>query len=135
MKKSKSDVSSGAPTFCELSIWKFYQWAAIVFPIVLMVSHWGIFYVFSLNTQEVLHYPEANEICIAWIYTFLFMEKNWLTKEETSKELGISTSTFDRMILNGLPSKGKKIIHQRKLFWKHDEVEQLKHLSLLNARH
>ena len=95
--------------------------------------------------KEMIRHNECSKTDIAYFCNLSQYEldrrgasiekKNWLTKEEASKELGISTSTFDRMILKGLLSKGKKIIHQRKLFWKHDEVEQLKHLSLLNARH
>lgn len=60
-------------------------------------------------------------------------KKEWFTKKEVSKELSVSTSTIDRMILKGLLSKGKKILHQHSLVWKVDEVEQLKHLMLLRA--
>lgn len=75
MTKDSIEEGEGnnVPTLSERSIWKFYQWAAVIFPVTLMLSHWSIFYVFSQNTQEVMHYPEENEICIAWIYTFLFM--------------------------------------------------------------
>ena len=38
-----------------------------------MLSHWCIFYVFSQNTQELMKYSEQNEICIVWIYVFLFL--------------------------------------------------------------
>ena len=38
-----------------------------------MLSHWCIFYVFSQNTQELMKYSDQNEICIAWIYVFLFL--------------------------------------------------------------
>lgn len=61
------------PTLSERTIWKGYQWGAVILPIVIMLSHWYIFYVFSKNTQEVLKYPEANEICIAWIYSLLYL--------------------------------------------------------------
>lgn len=61
------------PTLSERTIWKGYQWGAVILPIMIMLSHWYIFYVFSQNTQEVLKYPEANEICIAWIYSLLYL--------------------------------------------------------------
>lgn len=64
---------SGMPTQGERNIWKFYEWAVVLAPIVIMLSHWCIFYSFSQNTQEVLSYPEANEICIAWIYSMLYL--------------------------------------------------------------
>ena len=32
-----------------------------------------LFYVFSKNTQEVMKYSESNEICIAWIYSILYL--------------------------------------------------------------
>lgn len=72
MKKDKDKVS-GMPTASERTIWIFYQWAAIVAPIVLMFSHWYIFYVFSQNNYELLHYSSANEVCIAWIYSILYL--------------------------------------------------------------
>lgn len=61
------------PTICERRIWKFYEWAVVVAPVMLMLSHWYIFYVFSLNSHELMHYSEANEPCIAWIYSVLFL--------------------------------------------------------------
>lgn len=60
-------------------------------------------------------------------------KKEWLTKKEVSEELSISTSTIDRMIMKGLLSRGKKILHQTRLVWKVDEVEQLKCLMLLKS--
>lgn len=71
-KQSKND-GSNAPTLCERTIWKFYEWAVIVAPILLMLSHWYIFYVFSQNSHELMHYSDANEICIAWIYTTIYL--------------------------------------------------------------
>lgn len=65
--------NGGMPTMGERSIWKFYEWAVIVAPILLMLSHWYIFYVFSQNSHELLRYSEANEICIAWIYSILYL--------------------------------------------------------------
>lgn len=61
-------------------------------------------------------------------------KKEWLTKKEASEELGVSTSTFDRMILKGVLPRGKKVIHQKSLVWKCDEIEQLKQLMLLNVK-
>lgn len=61
------------PTVCERRIWKFYEWAVVLAPIMLMLSHWYIFYVFSQNNHELLEYSEANEVCIAWIYTILYL--------------------------------------------------------------
>lgn len=61
-------------------------------------------------------------------------KKGWLTKIEASQELGVSTSTFDRMILKGILPRGKKIVHQKSLVWKCDEIEQLKRMMLLNVK-
>lgn len=64
---------SSMPTFNEWIIWRFYEWAVIIAPIVLMLSHWYVFYVFSQNNQELLQYSASNEVCIAWIYTILYL--------------------------------------------------------------
>ena len=64
---------SSMPTFNEWIIWRFYEWAVIIAPIVLMLSHWYVFYVFSQNNQELLQYSSSNEVCIAWIYTILYL--------------------------------------------------------------
>lgn len=69
----EDNENDGMPTICERRIWKFYEWAVIVAPILLMLSHWYIFYVFSQNTHELMHYSEENEICIAWIYSILYL--------------------------------------------------------------
>ena len=69
----ESDNGSSMPTASERTIWTFYQWAVIFAPIVLMLSHWYIFYVFSQNNYELMHYSPANEVCIAWIYTILYL--------------------------------------------------------------
>ena len=63
----------GVPTPNEKFIWVFYEWAVIIAPIVLMLSHWYVFYVFSQNNHELLNYSSANEVCIAWIYTILYL--------------------------------------------------------------
>lgn len=72
MKEVKEKKEGGAPTLFERSIWKGYGWAAMIVPLLLMLSHWGIFYLFSLNQHEVMNYPEANEICIAWLFFIVF---------------------------------------------------------------
>lgn len=69
---SKNDEAK-MPTLRERRIWKFYEWAVIVAPVLIMLSHWYIFYVFSQNNHELMHYPKENEICIAWIYTVLYL--------------------------------------------------------------
>lgn len=61
------------PTIIEKAIWTFYHWSAIFVPIGIMLSHWYIFYVFSQNGYELMHYSPANEVCIAWIYTILYL--------------------------------------------------------------
>lgn len=61
-------------------------------------------------------------------------KKQWLTKEECSEMLGISTSTFDRYVLRGGMPRGKKIQGRKSLVWKREQVEQLKSLMLLRAR-
>lgn len=73
MKQDEEKNVGRVPTICERSIWKFYEWAVIFAPLLLMLSHWYIFYVFSQNPYELLHYSSANEICIAWIYTILYL--------------------------------------------------------------
>lgn len=69
----ESENGSSMPTASERTIWVFYQWAVIFAPIILMLSHWYIFYVFSQNNCELMHYSPANEVCIAWIYTILYL--------------------------------------------------------------
>lgn len=71
--EEKEEKSCRVPTVCERRIWKFYEWAVVFAPIMLMLSHWYIFYVFSQNNHELLQYSSANEICIAWIYTILYL--------------------------------------------------------------
>lgn len=60
-------------------------------------------------------------------------KKTWLTKKEASKELNVSTSTFDRIVLKGLIPRGKKVQRKKSLLWKDDEVEQLKRIKLLKG--
>lgn len=71
MEESEND--SSMPTASERTIWTLYHWGAIFVPIGIMLSHWYIFYVFSQNNYELMHYSSANEICIAWIYTILYL--------------------------------------------------------------
>lgn len=66
-------VARKQPTLCERSIWHFYEAAVVLAPFLLMLSHWYIFYVFSQNKHELIHYSEANEVCIAWIYSVLYL--------------------------------------------------------------
>lgn len=61
-------------------------------------------------------------------------EKEWLTKIETSKLLGVSTSTLDRMILRKEFPRGRKIVHQKYLVWKREIVEQYKETMLLKRK-
>lgn len=53
-------------------IWKFYEIAVILLPIIIMLSHWIVFYSFSQNTQELIYYKN-NEICIAWLYIMVYL--------------------------------------------------------------
>lgn len=69
----ESEQGRHFPSLFDRSIWKFYEWGVVLAPVIIMLSHWYIFYVFSKNTQEVMKYPESNEICIAWIYSILYL--------------------------------------------------------------
>lgn len=69
----ESGNGSSMPTVSERAIWVLYHWSAIFVPIGIMLSHWYIFYIFSQNSYELMHYSSANEICIAWIYTILYL--------------------------------------------------------------
>lgn len=60
-------------------------------------------------------------------------KKTWLTKEEASELLGVSTSTFDRFVLRGCIPRGKKMQKSRNLVWRREQVEQLKVMMLLKA--
>lgn len=59
-------------------------------------------------------------------------ENNWLTKQQAYKELNISRSTFDRLVLKGVLPRGKKISHKKCLYWKYEQIEKLKQMMLLN---
>lgn len=69
----EDNQQSSQVTLCDRGIWCFYKWGVIVAPLALMFSHWYIFYVFSQNPHELMKYSEANEICIAWIYSILYL--------------------------------------------------------------
>lgn len=73
MEKVKDQSKVGSLIVCKRSIWKFYEWAVVIAPLILMLSHWYIFYVFSQNNYELLKYSSVNEICIAWIYSILYL--------------------------------------------------------------
>lgn len=59
--------------------------------------------------------------------------KAWLTKEEASESLGVSTSTFDRLVLKGCIQRGMKKAKSRSLVWRREQVEQLKTMMLLKT--
>lgn len=73
MKEEDFKKDSSMPTATEKRIWKFYEWAVVLAPLALMLSHWYIFYGFSQNTHELMKYSEVNEPCIAWIYFVLYL--------------------------------------------------------------
>lgn len=73
MKQKESTSDRNMPTVMERRIWKFYEWAVVLAPLALMLSHWYIFYWFSQNTHELMKYSEVNEPCIAWIYFVLYL--------------------------------------------------------------
>lgn len=60
-------------------------------------------------------------------------KKQWVTKSEASDMLSVSTSTFDRIVLKGGIPRGKKVVGQKNLVWKREQVEQCKVLMLLKA--
>lgn len=71
---NNSNVKKGGmPTLGERIIWNLYEYLAMIVPFLLMLSHWAIFYVFSRNVKEVLHYPAENEVCVAWIFVLIFL--------------------------------------------------------------
>lgn len=58
-------------------------------------------------------------------------KKQWVTKEEASGMLGISTSTFDRIVLNGGLPRGKKVAGKKNLIWKVKDIEDCKRMMEL----
>ncbi len=57
----------------------------------------------------------------------------WLTKEESCELLGISSSTFDRIVRRQILPRGKKIPKERALVWNCEQVEQLRKRILLKS--
>ena len=94
--------------------------------------------------KEMVENDECSKIDIAYFCNFSKRElelrevkadkKQWLTKEEASRELGVSTSTFDRNVLNGRLPRGKKRTGQKTLLWKRKQIEQLKEMILLRGK-
>lgn len=62
-------------------------------------------------------------------------ESGWVTKDEASKMLSVSTSTFDRMVLSGGLPRGKKVYWEKALRWKREDVEQCKRMMMLKSSH
>lgn len=94
--------------------------------------------------KEMVENDECTKVDIAYFCDFSKRElerrevdidkKQWLTKEEASRELGISTSTFDRNVLSGRLPRGKKRVGQKSLLWKNEQIEQLRQIMLLRER-
>lgn len=61
-------------------------------------------------------------------------KKRWLTKDEASELLGISTSTFDRIVASGGLPRGKKMMQQKCLRWKAEDVESCKRMMEMRSR-
>lgn len=95
--------------------------------------------------KEMITHGECSKTDIAYFWNLSQYEldrrgasihkKRWLTKKKVCNELGISTSTFDRLVLKGNVPRGKKILHKKTLMWKQEEIEQLKRLTLFKASH
>lgn len=60
-------------------------------------------------------------------------KKQWLTKDEASDMMGISTSTFDRIVLNGGLSRGKKVSGKKNLLWKVKDIEDCQKMMVLKG--
>ena len=60
-------------------------------------------------------------------------KKQWLTKEEASEALGISTSTFDRIVLGGGLPRGRKVAGKKNLLWKVKDIEDCQ--RMMELRH
>lgn len=61
-------------------------------------------------------------------------KKQWVNKEEASKMLGVSTSTFDRYVLKGIIPRGKKAQGQKNLMWNVEQLEQLIKFMMLKGK-
>ena len=92
--------------------------------------------------KEMIKNGECSRVDILYFYDLSKYEldrrdksidrNNWVTKQEAIKELNISRSTFDRLVLKGILPRGKKISHKKCLYWKYEQIEQLKLMMLLN---
>lgn len=82
--------------------------------------------------QDILHYVDESKYILDRYGTSID-KKLWLTKEEASGLLNISTSTFDRLVVKGRLPRGKKVVRQKHLMWKSEQIEQLKKMMLLKA--
>lgn len=60
-------------------------------------------------------------------------KKQWLTKEEASYMLEISTSTFDRIVLSGGLPRGKKVAGKKNLLWKVKDIEDCQRMMALRG--
>jgi len=60
-------------------------------------------------------------------------KKQWLTKGEAGELLGISTSTFDRIVYNGSLPRGKKIASKKNLLWKLKDIEDFQRMTALRC--
>ena len=60
--------------------------------------------------------------------------QEWLTKDEASAMLGVSTSTFDRRVLQGELPRGESKRHRKNLYWRREDIEQYIEDTLLKAR-
>lgn len=58
----------------------------------------------------------------------------WVTKDEASAMLGISTSTFDRRVLQGELPRGESKRHRKNLYWRREDIEQYMKASMLKGR-
>lgn len=58
-------------------------------------------------------------------------KKQWITKEEASDMIGVSTSTFDRIVLGGGLPRGKKVVGKKNLLWKLKDIEDFQKMMAL----
>lgn len=92
--------------------------------------------------KEMIKSGECSRVDILYFYDLSKYEldrrnksidkKNWITKQEACKELNISRATFDRLVLKEILPRGLKVVHKKCLYWKYEQIEQLKKRVLLN---
>lgn len=58
-------------------------------------------------------------------------KRQWLTKDEASDMMGVSTSTFDRIVLGGSLPRGKKVVGKKNLLWKAKDIEDFQRMTAL----